>query len=66
MKKFFNWIVAAAAAILGLGVVAAKTAPERTRLPGEKPPPQTAIVLRDEAMEELEKANRLNQQPNKH
>lgn len=61
-----NRVVAAAAAILGLGIIAVKTAPQNHRPLGEKPPPQTAIVLKDEAMEELEKANRLNKQPKKH
>ena len=66
MKKFWHCIVAAAVAILGLGIVATKTAPQNTRPLGDKPIPQSAVVVRDEAMEELEKANRLNKQPKKH
>ncbi|MBE6450678.1 MAG: hypothetical protein E7016_01795 [Alphaproteobacteria bacterium] len=66
MKKIINRVVAATAAILGLGIIAVKTAPQNTRPLGEKPPPQTAIIVKDEAMEELEKANRLNNQPQKH
>ncbi len=66
MKKVINWAVTIITAVLGLGIVAAKNAPEKTRPIGEKPIPQTAIVLKDEAMEELEKANKLNKQQKKH
>ena len=66
MKKMLNWMVAIITAIFGLGVVAAKDAPTSSRPTGEKPPPPSAIVVRDEAMEELKKIHRLNKQPNKH
>ena len=66
MKKLLTAIAAAFTAILGLGLIAAKNAPTTSRPSGEKPPPQAAIVVKDEAMEELEKANRLNKQPKKH
>lgn len=66
MNKIFNRVVAAAAAILGLGIIAVKTAPQNPLPLSEKPLPQTAIIIKDEAMEALDEANRLNNQPKKH
>lgn len=62
MRDSFFWEVALV--VLALGSLAYKSMPDNVRVV-KRSVPLEAVMVKDEAMEELEKANKLNNLPGK-
>lgn len=60
MKEVLLNVAAILTAVVGLGMVASQNAPERSCPTRRNPPPQVAVIFRDEAAEALERAHKVN------